>query len=112
MVVVAVEGGSGVLLAAFACQSFALSHSVFALDFHFRAPYHTSHYTAHTNSHTFSRFVYHGTNIHTQERMAALAQLLPEAASKLSRLVVRHPYLLTKSPRAVARNILEVRFLC
>jgi hypothetical protein len=40
--------------------------------------------------------------------MAALARLLPEAAAKLPRHVVRHPYVLTKSPRAVARQILQV----
>jgi hypothetical protein len=44
-----------------------------------------------------------------QERMAALAKLLPEAAAKLPKDVVRHPYVLSKSPRAVARSILQVR---
>lgn len=43
--------------------------------------------------------------------MAALARLMPEAAAKLPRDVVRHPYVLSKSPRAVARNILQVRGL-
>lgn len=44
-----------------------------------------------------------------QERMSALAKLLPEAAAKLPKDMVRHPYILAKSPRAVARNILQVR---
>jgi hypothetical protein len=43
-----------------------------------------------------------------QERMSALRKLLPEAAGKMPRLVVRHPFLLTKSPRALARSILQV----
>jgi hypothetical protein len=44
--------------------------------------------------------------------MSALARLMPEAASKLAKSVVRHPYVLSKSPRAVARNILQVSGLC
>eukprot|EP00775_Hariotina_reticulata_P010173 gene10173-10333_t len=48
------------------------------------------------------------TNEHVKERMAALAQLLPEAVSKLPRAVLRHPFLLVKSPRAVARSIQDL----
>jgi hypothetical protein len=40
--------------------------------------------------------------------MAALAKLMPEAAAKLPGDVVRHPFLLARSPRAIARSILEV----
>jgi hypothetical protein len=41
--------------------------------------------------------------------MSALARLLPEAAGKLPKQVVRNPFLLVKSPRALARSILQVR---
>lgn len=43
-----------------------------------------------------------------QERMQALAQLLPEAAPKLPRVVLKSPFLLVRSPRAVARLIQEL----
>lgn len=43
-----------------------------------------------------------------QGQVAALRQLLPEAAPKLSAAVKRNSFLLLRSPRAVARGIQEL----